>query len=396
MSFTFADPKQLWLEISPATQTAAWQASQPIQAPGARWRVYLNQLCLQTCLDWLEAEFSQSIIAFPPQDANPVNWEVVTGSCLQLGNTKLVLLPSDTAGQDELLVPQEWVDIPSWIVDYYLAVKVKPDDGCMELWGYTTHRHLKTSGAYDSWDRVYTVEAENLTLDISVLLTTIERCPTAQTRADVVADAVSQPALAAVQAENAIAQLARPHVAFPRLSVPFAQWSAVLANATWRQGLYTQRLAALGGRDGGLGSLSQYLQGAMMAGWQSLETIFGAEAQQLAFAFRGSESEASQAKIIQFDATPNPQSVRLVLLWQMEADGRLAVRSQVYPTEGELYLPPNLTFTLLSDQDEVLQSIQSGEANNYIQMRRFRCPSGYAFALKIQWEGQTVTERLVA
>jgi len=26
-------------------------------------------------------------------------------------------------------VPQEWVDIPEWAADYYLAVQVNPDSG---------------------------------------------------------------------------------------------------------------------------------------------------------------------------------------------------------------------------------------------------------------------------
>jgi len=30
-------------------------------------------------------------------------------------------------------VPQEWVDIPEWAADYYLAVQVNPDSGDPDL-----------------------------------------------------------------------------------------------------------------------------------------------------------------------------------------------------------------------------------------------------------------------
>lgn len=403
MTFTFSDPMQLWLEISTSAQANAWQHSQLIQSPRGRWQVYLNQLCLRTLLDWIQSERSTDVLAWPLEGASPVSWELVNGSVITLGDRKLALIPIEGVGHDEIEVPQEWIDIESWAADYYLAVQVNVEEGWLEYWGYTTHQRLKTLSDYDSMERLYSLSAEALVQDINALWTTLEFCPTAETQTDLepLAD------LSDIQADGLIERLSEAE--FPRLSVPFFQWGALLANAAWRQRLQEQRLNVLSGESvasAGL-SLSQYLQrmqnallqssdSIIAAGWQSVEAVFGVEASQLAFSFREAEQTAGrQAKLIQLGSAMS-QSVRLVLLWQRESDDRLAIQAQLYPNEGELYLPPDITFSLISDQDEVLQSIQSELENNYIQLRRFRCPIDYAFGIEMQLGELKVTERFVA
>ena len=48
------EPTQLYLELSAATQTHAWQQSQPYALPASRWNAYLNQVCLTAFLSWLQ------------------------------------------------------------------------------------------------------------------------------------------------------------------------------------------------------------------------------------------------------------------------------------------------------------------------------------------------------
>ena len=403
MTFMFADPMQLWLEISTSVQADAWQHSQVIQSPGGRWQVYLNQLCLRTFLDWIQSERGTNGTAWPLEAANPASWELVNGSAIALGNKKLALIPIEGIGHDELEVPQEWIDIDSWAADYYLAMQVNVEEGWLECWGYTTHQQLKTLGEYDAMERLYCLSAELLVQDTNALWTTLEFCPTAATQAalEPLAD------LSHTQADGLVERLSQ--VEFPRLSVPFFQWGALLANETWHQRLQVQRLSVLSDESvasAGL-SLSRYLQrmqdallqsgdSIIAAGWQSVEAVFGVEAPQLAFSFREAEQAAGrQAKLIQLGSEMS-QSVRLVLLWQREADNRLAIQAQLYPNEGDLYLPPDIIFSLLSEDDEVLQFIQSESENNYIQLRRFRCPIDYAFGLEMQLGELKATERFVA
>lgn len=403
MTPTFADPMQLWLEIPASIQDAAWQHSQSIQPLGSRWQVYLNQLCLRTFIPWLQSELTLKAVTWPSVDATPTSWELVNGSVVGIHDKRLALIATDGIGHDELEVQQEWVDIHSWAADYYLAMQINAEEGWLECWGYTTHKKLKALHEYDAMERIYRIGTEDMVHDISALWATLEFCPTANTQ--MVIDPL--PELLPDQAEQLIERLADS--AFPRLSMPFAQWGALLSKEHWRQQLWTQRFAALTGQSfvSRRFSLSQYLQSAQSAlergrdvaiasGWQSLETIFGAQTPQLAFSFRGDEfPEGRQAKVLQLSPVLET-TVRLVLLWQVEPDERLAIRAQLYPAEGELYLPSDIVFSLVSAQDEVLQSIRSEADNNYIQLKRFRCPASYEFGILVQVNDLKIVEKFVA
>lgn len=393
MSFTFADSRQLWLDISPTAKADAWKFSQIIPAFGSRWQVYLNQLCISTCLDWFRTEMMSSAQAFPLSDDTPVSWELVTGSCIDLNGLKLVVIPTDLVDRDELLVPQEWMDIPNWTADYYLAATVNPGENWVELWGYMSYQELKASSSYDSWERFYSVDADDLKNDMNGLWAVIDHCSIDALKAVVSTDVAE---LSTIQAENLVNRLAGE--AFPRLAVPFAQWGALLANPMQRQTLYGQRLAVLSGSENtSAQSLSNYLQGmcdVIATGWQSIETVFSLETQRLALGLRQSEqAEGKQAKRIQF--LQENQILRLALAWNLELDGRLAIRARLYPTENEIHLPPNIIFSLIAD-NTVRQSVQSTEGNNYIQLKQFRCPPGTLFGLKMQLGSQIITETFTA
>ena len=414
MSFTFANPRQLWIELSPPIKTTAWQVSQAVPTPGAQSQIYLNQLCSQACLEWIRTEIDSTATAFPQPSDLPTSWEIVTGIRIQLKTATLVIIPSDTVGKDELNIPQEWIDIPAWSAAYYLAAKISHHQDWVEIWGYASHQQVQAHGEYDAWERSYSLTPDALTTDINALWSTLERgAGLQQAQTHTVASPLAT--LSDTQAENLIHRLAREEEAFPRRSIPFAQWGALLANDRWRQQLWTQRHTALQGETlstqmlSTQRSLSQWLQEKQQGmqnalpigwqfGWQSIEAVFDPAAQRLAFGFRQTtaQSEGRQAKVIQVGPSEAPQSVRLLLLWGSEADGRLAIRVQLYPADGASYLPVDIRLSLLSDQGERLQSIQANTQNNYIQLKRFRCPPDYVFQLEIQWGEQMIVEQFRA
>lgn len=399
MSFTFADSRQLWLDISPTAKAEAWRLSQVIPENGARWQVYLNQLCISTCLDWFQTEILSSARAFPPPDANPVSWEMVSGSCIDLNGLKLVIIPTDAIDQDELLVPQEWVDIPNWTADYYLAVRVNPGENWVEIWGYTSYQGLKANGNYDAWERAYGVDADDLKDDISGLWAVIDHCPTADLKA-ATTGAVDVAELSTIQAENLVTRLAGE--TFPRLSVPFTQWGALLEDQGQRQMLYEQRLNGLEKRTSNA-SLTRYLQGmcsTIATGWQSIEAVFSVDAQQLAFRSNqrsnqlNEETAGQQAKVLQLGPELDNLTVRLAVIWEVLQDERIEVQAQVYPSEDHLYLPENLDFRLVSTTGEVIQALKTEATNNYIQIQRIRCPMRYQFSLELEFKGSRLVENI--
>ena len=130
-------------------------------------------------------------------------WEAVNGTPIAFDQTRLAIVPSQEIDLEEFRVPQEWVDIPEWAADYYLAVQVNLEAGWLRLWGFTTHQQLKNQTEYDALDRTYTVEGEDLYSDLNVLWVTQKLCP--QKKAEI----QPLPKLSATQAKRLLAQMGK-------------------------------------------------------------------------------------------------------------------------------------------------------------------------------------------
>ncbi|MBE9177973.1 DUF1822 family protein [Oculatella sp. LEGE 06141] len=268
MTFNSAlfDPIQVCLDIEPALQTQAWQQSQSFATPSSQWNAYLNQLCLDTVLPWLQDAYERQATPAPSATALPGFWELVNGSAIAVNRTRLVLIPTEAIDVDEIRVPQEWVDIPDWIADYYLAVQVNPDDRWVRINGFTTHWQLKQRPV-DWSDRTYPINESDLTADLNALWVARQLHPEATTRARV--PAVSPLPLA--QAQTLLQRLGDPSVLVPRLAIPVEQWRSLIAHGGWRQRLSDQRRglpeqqSPLQWLQAGISNLSQ------QSGWTRLE-----------------------------------------------------------------------------------------------------------------------------
>jgi len=244
----------------------SWQRSQGLGTDASRWNGYLNRLCLHTILDWLRQDYDARAAALPNAAALDSFWELVNGTAIALAGRRLILIPSEAIDADELRVPQEWVDIPSWAGDYYGAVQVDIDEGWMQLNGFATHRQLR-QGRYEESDRTYCLEDSDLIADFGVLWVSQQLAPQEITRA-LIQDLAT---LQTTQAENLIDRLGNPAVVNPRLVIPFEQWGALVQHGGWRQRLAERRQGLPEQR-----SLIQWLRSgvstlAQQAGWGQVE-----------------------------------------------------------------------------------------------------------------------------
>jgi hypothetical protein len=237
---------RFYLEIPEA---ALEQQNQGFSTSGASWRARLNQVSLAAFLPWLQEEEIAKV--WPSVAALPSFWELVNGTAIECEDMRLVLLPTTEIDLRELRVPQEWVDIPSWSADYYLAVQVNLNAGWIRVWGYTTHFQLKTKGAYDAGDRTYSLDEDDLIQDLNVLWVARQLCSEEPLRVEV----APVPALRLPQAKNLLERLGNSAIVFPRLAVPFQLWAALLEHGGWRQCLYERRQGLLN-----LWSVPQWLQ----------------------------------------------------------------------------------------------------------------------------------------
>ncbi|NJM24099.1 MAG: DUF1822 family protein [Richelia sp. SM1_7_0] len=213
--------------------------------PGATQRASINQQCVDALLRSLQEEISENAKLYFHQASSASIWEFVNGSAINLqfadaiaiDNLRLVLVPTLAMDGDELSVPQEWIDIPEWVGDYYLGVQVNPDEGWVRVYGYTTHNKIKNFGVYNANDRTYSLESEYLIEDLNVLWLSRQFYPQEVTRANIEA----LPTLHQTQAENLLQRLGNSEIKFPRLEVPFSNWGALISHGDWRQRLYELR-----------------------------------------------------------------------------------------------------------------------------------------------------------
>jgi hypothetical protein len=240
-------PNQLWLELSEQEQEDTWQqvAQQRYSNSAARWNAYLNQLCLQRCLTWLQHQELEPEPLLQVTGDSSV-WEVVNGTVLTLNQTRIVLLPDDKSNLDQFRVPQEWVDIPAWAADAYLAIQVNLEAGWLRVWGYVTGDQIRGSFAvaggnratYDRLDQTYCLEVEDLIPDLNVFWVTQAMEPSRHRATPCLPTLLPSQ----VQPSPLLEQLSHPTAYSPRLILPFEEWAATVSSDENRQQLYHLRL----------------------------------------------------------------------------------------------------------------------------------------------------------
>ena len=324
----------------------------PYSTSGGTRRAWLNQMCLQAFLPWFREEIAPNAKVAPNLKALPSFWEVVNGTAITFNSYRLILIPTLAIDNDELRVAQEWVDIPEWVADYYVAVQVNPDDGYIEICGYTTHYKLKTQGIYDFGDRTYSLESDDLIQDLNVLWVTHQTSSPENLRAEV----ESLSPISPTQAENLLARLGNSDLKFPRLAVPFPLWGALLAQDKWRK-----KLSQLRQGKGVKWSIPQWLQTgvnniAQQCGWSRKELIV------VPVGMRSRETVSGIAR--QLIIAGNPYEFRIFPTSQGD---NLVWRFELQSTIPEGQIPAGFKLRLLTED---LQPFENNEdiAQAYVDM----------------------------
>jgi len=398
------DTKHLWLKISPAEKEKICQQAQPYSNPIARYNAYVNKVCLNHFLiwlqDWLREESNLKVGVFPSEESLPSIWEVVNGTAIQVGHRRLVLIPTENTDLETLCVPQEWVDIKSWMADYYIGVQVNldDDDDCwMRVSGFATHHQLKNQGTYNECDRTYSLPIEELTENLTSLFAT--------RGVHLLTEVPSEITLSETLAQNLLKTLGDPTVYSPRLrsDIPFTQWTALISHEQWRQQLYNLRLSQVKNTLHVTEhssfkeqiKLSQWFQNLFTEGWLPLDALLDTGTGNLALNCRsyshGRKLSEKGAKLIDLKMRIGTKTVVLLLAISQEPEEKIGVLVQVHPTGNEQHLPANLKVLLL-ESGKNLQEIRSRSKDCFIQLNYFKCLTGGEFSIQLILDGLTITE----
>ncbi len=379
--FVCDDTSRIYLELTEEGLKQAWAESESSASARARWKNYIDRVCTNAILPWLQEEIDPDVAVV--REA----WGIVSGTKVSIGTAELAIVPSEVIDTREFRVSKEWIDLPSWIADYYLAVQVNLDDGWIELVGYTTHETLKNQGEYDETDRAYCSSEENLVEPI-LLAVARQVCPQEPTKARV----QSLPECSLQEAEDLMQEIGCQSSVVTRLAIPFEKWGAFLENKHWRQQLSRLECNLLGES---VTSLSRWLEGVVESGWQLLDNFDSLVGnRELAFRFRDSRSSsASRAKLLGSQLQGGDERVFLTVFITPIGANKNEVELLVLPTPDCLQLPETLEVAILDEDGQVcMQAKSQGRSNCRL---KFNCSSGDRFDLQVSWNNFGMTESFV-
>lgn len=342
----------------------------------SRQRAFINRLTLNAVKNWLETEsgLEESPQVWINEKDLPSIWEVINGVKISLGDLKIVLIPTEEMGTEVFSVPAEWVDIPDWNADYYLAVQVQlsENENWLRIYGYTSYKELKQLGRYDEIWRIYSLDREYLTEDLDFNVMWVAQ----QLRANHKIEPKSLSNLSLPERDNLLAELGKPSLYSPRFKVDFQQWAKFIKDERWRQKLYEQRLKPLQKvaekrkTDYGTVILMDWFKGIITEAWQSMNEILTEE--QLAYrtAYRSiAYNTIIKGKKIDLGIQLEKKSLALIVEITPVDHGEAKVCLQLHPRE-QTYLPQNLQLIVSDSERKPVSDLEakSREKDNWLQL----------------------------
>ncbi|MEO1377592.1 MAG: DUF1822 family protein, partial [Cyanobacteria bacterium J06635_10] len=367
----------------------------------ASHRAFVNFVCFNAFVKWLEDELDlQEKFYIPPlsQDLHFNRWQFVNGIEFTFNQSRIVLIPSEQGSISEFRIPQEWVDIPNWTANYYLAVQLNIEENWLRIWGFISYEQVRQKAQYDSIDRTYCLKNCDLIADINIMWVAQELCMLEKPQVKPL------PSLSEAKAQKIIKKLSKPTVYSPRLDISFNEWGAILASDEYRQILYNRRIQNLQNQQlmdntaKAVQNLSLWFENAFNEGWQSVDDLLSLT-DTTAFQFRSdsvlNEVCVKGAKLIDLGIQLENKSVVLLIGLSPQIDNKVGIRVQLYPAFGENYLPASMKLTLLSESGKSLQSVESRSYDNYIQLKRFKLPLGKFFSIQVAFNDIKIKENFV-
>jgi Protein of unknown function (DUF1822) len=386
------DPQTLWLEIAPADRDRATPNPQLYSNPTGIDNALLSQLCLDQFQAWLTDREIAHRDSFNASELTEI-WDVVPGGAIEIDKTRIILVPTDLLDRHELRIPQEWVDLPNLLGDYYLGVQVELESGAMNVWGFTSHRSLKQRGRYSQLDRSYSLDSDLLICNLDLLWMAEELALAERTIVDELPNISLDCALALIQ------QLSIPSPYSPRLTLDFATWGAILNNPNLRSQLYQTRLArtAIAQSPAPSFQLIQWVRNeftnAIASGWQHYQSVPTLAPNDTILHGRGYANERSKLVNLQVDL--HQQTIILLIGIIPESSDLMRVLVRVHPAIGARHLPPQLQLSYLDTDGVSLRTVSARSNDEYIQLPAFTCQIGMEFNIQLQLNHARAIERFI-
>lgn len=318
-------PETIWIEPEDLEQATAIESK--VTDETQQWQVYLNTLAQLSFARWLKERLPNRAIEEESNDGQVLSY-------LRVNDFRIGLLVTENLLDELVYFPQTEL-----AAHFYVVLEVIEEEEQVIIRGFVNYEELNNY----------------LHQNKSPLLS--ENC---------------------YQIPLSLFDSEPNHLVF---SCQYLQPSAINLPAIETSTITSQPEKSLNSLENTRIKLDRWLQGIIDRGWQSIDSLISLDAN-LALSTRNISEGIKVGKLINFGIELGNQKVTLVITIKQEAEEKLRVEVQLYPTSGERYLPQNVELILLSKTGKTLQTVESRHQDNYIQLKPFKGKIGKQFALE--------------
>lgn len=388
------DTEGYYLDISAEMIESAHRIAQNRDTDWGKNNAFLHWLCWQTIQPWLRENYE---IAASDMTENPLwclshgqdVWELTNGLGCEIQQFKLAIIPSLDLDTDEFVVPQEWVDLPDFVADHYVAIQMNFEENYAYIWGFASHAMVKNQGVYDAQGRVYRLSHPQMITDCDIIwlmqaLGKTERAPIApfvpplSTELDSIFATVS-PAIAPIL----------------RRQMPLEMWSAILNHPGDRQRLI-ERLSdritvkenvnlsvsttmemeleqanvqpILGSALIQLGQWVSEEVDALSSTWTNLAQLINPSWQWATVRGGGAPQAAWQSKGTLVELAGIDQPLVLGVAFRETDPSTYEIWIELYPSPQQQTLPRGLRLQILDTDNTVVMAVESEATTPYLRL----------------------------
>lgn len=325
--------------LEPEQFQQAREMSNQARSEAQQWQTYLNTLGISAFEEWLKERIPEQAINRQPN--------LIESICqLKVGEFKIGLIATEHILDEVVHVPQTAINSSDEAVHFYVVLEVAEEQEEVIIRGFLRYDELlnyrRKVNLQLSQDSSYQIPLSLFDAESNHLLFYCRHL------------------------EPSVILLP---VAFPQ-SVPDSLISVV---------------------ESGRAKLSQWLEGIFDPGWLSIDALLGSEAN-LVWSTRARLQGSRMGKLINLGIELGDHTIAMLVTVKPEESEKIGIEIQLSPIRGERYLPSNTQLTLYSKSGRKLQSTQSREQDNYIQLKPFKGKEGIEFSVEVSIGDVSVIE----
>lgn len=314
------------------------------------WQTYLNTLALLAFEKWLKERLPNKVIS---RDISSIQ----AAGNLKIDDFKFCAIAVEHLLDEVVSIPQAVVEKPKLAAHFYVVLEVLEEEEEVIVKGFLAYKQL--------------IEMKsNFKLSVS------EGC--------------YQLALSAFDMEPTHLLMYQRYCRASEFTLPLIDSLIARASENLSELISTNTT-----------KLSNWLQGVVDEAWLTIDAISNQKSN-LAFSTRNVDTGTKKAKIIDLGVDFGNRKVALLINISSDktidsknesSQEKINVLAQLYPMNGEKFLPQNIQLLLISKAGKTLQEVTSRIQDNYIQLKLFKGQAGKKFSIQISLKDMVVTEK---